>query len=164
MAKFYGNWNVHPKLDKPPVDATLRNISNILSDPKEQDINDKINKELSLKDLRMDFLTILTKDNIDPVIFDSFSTWKAFLQVFFKESLLGKPLKWIGVNGFARYTTEFALRTLSPQEFAGLDQHYVSEFGIQQSTFFWEAKIMPKNYTLSGPLVLTEKSEDFSRP
>jgi hypothetical protein len=161
-AMFYGNWNVHSMLDRDPVPATLNNIHKIAFESGKVDYNDKINEELSLHLLRRDYLAILAKHNIAPVIFDSFSGWGKFLSVFL-ESLLEKPLKLKKPGKSGSYISELVLRTTPPEMYSRLDQQYITQSGIRPSSIFWAAKVMPKDVTVIGQLMLIENLKDFSR-
>ena len=51
---------------------------------------------------------------------------------------------------------------LSVPDLSKLDQDFIADSQVSQNTGFWEVLVLPEGWTLTGPLVLTERPEEFN--
>ena len=154
---FYCNWSLHVRLDKGIVQDIMQEISDIISDEREVDYNDRINRVLSLCQLRREINEILDTIGVKSKLFNSLSGWKTLLKVFLR-SLIEKPLVLRRTLTSARIASSLTFRV---PDLTNLDQDFITDNQISEQTVFWQVLVLPTGYLLTGPLVLIEFPEDF---
>jgi hypothetical protein len=89
---FYCNWLLHVELDKGIVQDMLIEMSVVIDDPTKGHPSDRISEIISLSKLRSEIILLLKNDaNINCGMFDIYSNWIAFSELFFP-FILNKPL------------------------------------------------------------------------
>lgn len=157
ITNFYCNWSLHVSLDKGIVQDILQEISDIISDENETNYNDRINEILSMRRLRMELVEILDGIGAKSKLFNSHTGWRAFLKVLLR-SLIDKPIERRGTSTLAKFAGKL---TLNVPDLTQLEQDYITNNQISSNAVFWQVLVLPMDYTLIGPLVLTEHPEDF---
>jgi len=155
---FYCNWSLHVRLDKGIVQDILDDISTVLADPSEKAPNDRINEILSLARLRSEIRQVLNSAGIKSVLFDSHQDWKAFLDLL-TPALLDKPLVRTRSTSLVVYAVKV---DLYEPDLSRLDPEYISACSLREGAVFWRVFAAPKDVTVTGPLVLPERPEEFS--
>jgi len=155
---FYCNWSLHVSLDKGIVQDILDDISAVLADPNEKLHCDRISVILSVARLRAEIRHLLNNAGFTSIMFDSHPDWEKFLS-FMSPALLNKPLVRTRPTSLTIYADKLDLHV---PDLSLLDPKYVAACSVRDGAVFWRVFAMPKGVTISGPLSLTERPEDFS--
>jgi hypothetical protein len=169
VTNFFCNWCLHTSLDRDPmVEDIFQQIDDLLCDSKKASPNDKINEFIALQQLRAELLQIVGS-NSGSCILNTWAGWKAFAQTL-QKSLLDKPLLRKGKPAVNRRVAQLIL--VIP-DISDMPKDYVDQYSIFPNTPFWEIRVLPKHsplpssydltktYTITGPLMIPERREDF---
>lgn len=158
VTNLYCNWCLHVRLDRDAgAESVLDELSRILSDDTDPNYNDRICEALSLRQLRQELVHILGTIDVKSGLLSTILGWRALLRVLLR-SLVDKPLEQRGCSAYTRWAARLELKVPDLSE---LDRDYITANQIGRNTVFWQLLVMPRSYTLTGPLVLTERPGDF---